>query len=136
VEGERASEQIGQRREVDRAVADERRGRRDGDAGVVLAEPLRLQLPAERVANGDRREQDAVGGDGRIDRRRARLVEERERHYFFSMPRSSTSNTSVEPGLMSGGDPRSPYAMSDGQVSFALPPTFISCTPSVQHLMT
>ena len=49
---------------------------------------------------------------------------------------SSTSKTSVEPGLILGGAPRSPYAMSDGQTSFALPPTFIMATPSVQHLMT
>ena len=27
-------------------------------------------------------------------------------------------------------------AMSDGHTSLLLPPTFISCTPSVQHLMT
>jgi hypothetical protein len=26
--------------------------------------------------------------------------------------------------------------MADGQVSLALPPTLIFCTPSVQHLMT
>ena len=35
-----------------------------------------------------------------------------------------------------GGEPRSPYAMSDGQISFAFPPTFIICTPSVQHGIT
>src|SRR5690606_17452060 len=47
-----------------------------------------------------------------------------------SMPSSSTSKTSVAPGLIFGGAPRSPYAVSDGQTSFALPPTFIFCTPS------
>src|SRR5262249_56525621 len=49
---------------------------------------------------------------------------------------SSTSNWSVEPGLIFGGAPRSPDATSAGQMSFALPPGLISARPSVPHLMT
>src|SRR5262249_43602010 len=52
------------------------------------------------------------------------------------MSSSSTSNTSVAPPGILGGAPRSPYAMSDGQTSRALPPFFIIWTPSVQHLIT
>src|SRR5262249_11397125 len=56
--------------------------------------------------------------------------------WSFTISSSSTSNWSVEPGLIFGGAPRSPYATSAGQMSFALPPGFIWATPSVQHLIT
>jgi signal transduction protein with GAF and PtsI domain len=45
--------------------------------------------------------------DAEINRVRARLVEERE-HHFFSIESSSTSNTSVEPGLILAPTARSP----------------------------
>ena len=44
-------------------------------------------------------------------------------------PRTSTSNTSVEPGGMSGGAPASPYAIDGGNTSFRRPPTFMPLTP-------
>src|SRR4029453_17955239 len=43
----------------------------------------------------------------------------------FTISSSSTSNVSVEPGLIFGGAPRSPYATSEGHTSFAFPPGFI-----------
>ena len=55
---------------------------------------------------------------------------------YLAISSSSTSKTRVAPGLIVGGRPWSPYAMSDGHTSLLLPPTFMSCTPSVQHLMT
>src|SRR4029434_9424232 len=44
---------------------------------------------------------------------------------YFTISSSSTSKTSVAPPLITGGRPWSPYAMSDGQTSLLLPPTFI-----------
>src|SRR5207244_1424931 len=55
---------------------------------------------------------------------------------YFTISSSSTSKTSVAPGLMRGGAPRSPYARSAGHTSRLLPPTFIICTPSVQQRIT
>src|SRR5262249_33451269 len=54
----------------------------------------------------------------------------------WTISSSSTSNMSVDPGLIFGGEPRSPYAASDGHTSLLLPPTFICCRPSVQQGMT
>src|SRR3954469_15298263 len=56
--------------------------------------------------------------------------------YLPLMPRSSTSKIRVAPPGMLGGWPWSPEAMSEGQTSRAFSPTFIFCTPSVQHLIT
>ena len=54
--------------------------------------------------------------------------------HFTAM--SSTVKMSVAIGGMTGGDPRSPYAISGGMVSNALPPGFINCNPSVQPAIT
>jgi hypothetical protein len=68
----------------------------------------------------------AIGAADRVHPRR-----------YFLIPSSSTSKISVAfGGIGPPGVPRSPYARLGGQVSFALPPTFNCCTPSVQHLMT
>ena len=56
--------------------------------------------------------------------------------YCLTMLSSSTSKTSVAPGLICGGAPLSPYARSDGQMTRLFPPTFMSWTASVQHLIT
>src|SRR5439155_817298 len=90
---------------VERDGQDDEAGRRH--AHVALAEPLRLQLPAERALRLGRRKPNPVGSDRRIDLDGARLVEEGQ-HYFFSIDSNSTSKTRVEPGLMVGGEPRSP----------------------------
>jgi len=49
---------------------------------------------------------------------------------------SSTSKLSVAFGGITPPAPREPYAIDGGQVSLALPPGFIFCTPSVQHGIT
>src|SRR5262249_30219314 len=49
---------------------------------------------------------------------------------------SSTSNTSVELGGITGGNPRAPYASSGGMVSRRTSPIFIPATPWSQPLMT
>src|SRR5262245_55186500 len=54
----------------------------------------------------------------------------------FTMSSNCTSKTNVEPGGICGGAPRSPYASSDGHTTLLLPPTFMSCTASVQQGMT
>src|SRR5262249_53464321 len=54
----------------------------------------------------------------------------------FTISSSSTSNTSVAPGLICGGRPWWPEAVAEGQTSFALPPAFICWRPSVQHFTT
>src|SRR5262249_7652043 len=46
------------------------------------------------------------------------------------------SQVGAAPGLIAGGEPRSPCAMSEGQVSLYLPPTFISCSANVQQGIT
>src|SRR5262249_35856491 len=60
----------------------------------------------------------------------------RQARGYFMISSSSTSKTSVAPGLIFGGMPRSPYARLEGHTSFAVPPTFISCSPSVHHGIT
>ncbi len=52
------------------------------------------------------------------------------------MSSSSTWKISVLFGRIVGGEPRSPYASSDGHTMRALPPTFIVCTASVQQGIT
>jgi hypothetical protein len=54
----------------------------------------------------------------------------------YWIPRSSTSKTRVAPPGITGGLPRSPYAMLEGQTSLDFPPTFIFWTPSVQQGIT
>src|SRR6266581_3323823 len=46
---------------------------------------------------------------------------------------SSTSKLSVAPGGMTGGEPRSPYAIEDGHTTCAFSPFFIFCSASVQQ---
>src|SRR5690606_20721866 len=55
---------------------------------------------------------------------------------YLTISRSSTSKTSVAPGRISGGDPRDPYAASEGQMKRLLPPTFMCCSASVQQGIT
>ena len=50
--------------------------------------------------------------------------------------RSSSSNTSALPPGILGGEPRAPYASSDGIVSSHLSPSRMSCIASVHPLMT
>ncbi len=52
------------------------------------------------------------------------------------IPSSSTTNTSVAFGGTALPAPRAPNAIDGGHTSCAFPPTFMSCSPSVQHLMT
>ena len=45
--------------------------------------------------------------------------------YLLTISSNSTSNTNVDPGLITGGDPASPYARFDGQTSRLFPPALI-----------
>lgn len=46
------------------------------------------------------------------------------------------SNTRVEFGGITGGEPFEPYAVFAGHTIRRLPPTFIPCTPMSQPLIT
>src|SRR5579871_3866684 len=70
------------------------------------------------------------------DRNRINAHNSINTHHAPPIPNSSISKISVAPPGISGGAPRSPYPMLAGHTSCDLPPTFIFCTPSVQHGIT
>ena len=105
-----------------------RRGRTQSKAPYSAVPPLSVSSRPRALARAE--------GSAVCPRAASRYFAGASLAGFLSIESSSTSKISVEFGSMSGGAPRSPYARFPGMNSCHFDPTGISCSASVQPLMT
>src|SRR4029434_8348022 len=90
---------------------------------AVVGTLRQLRMSHGQQQDGTQRDQAA--------QHRHRIPPEHRLAGYLTIASSSTSKINVELGLIEGGAPRSPYAMLAGHTRRLLPPTFMSCRPSV-----